>query len=674
MKIRQWTAALLTAGFLMSGVGAGAAEIDPAKPDCETAVIGDVNRDGLVQVDDATLVQCIVAGIVTADDLLTLRLADADGSGVCDIADATAIQQSCADIDAGGSLVGKPYDEVYGAETPTEPEITEPVTTEPVTTEPEATEPEATEPVTTEPEATEPEATEPETTEPVTTEPVPGFLKLNAESVKLGDNEDFLLSAESDIALDLSRLTFESVDEAVAAVDADGLITAVGSGETDVICRYDGLYDICRVTVCPAASSLSLNRDTLRLGVGESFDLDSYVNSGAAAYYRAYSSDNEAVAAVTEAGGIVTAQSEGTADITCTLRNGVKAVCKLIVEPLAAAVALNRTELTMGVGEVFDFDSTVSGGAAYVRAYSSDDESVVTVTESYGYATAQQVGETTVRCTLINGAEATCRITVKPIAPSLSLNRTAVTLAGGERFDFNSSVPEGTAAYYRAYYSEDPSVARIELEGGLMTAVREGTTRIYCELQNGTRVYAKVTVTPAVRKVMLDYLNEQIGNNNRSYIKYINANSDYECHSGTHWCAVFVWCVLDHVADRLGMTNPVKPCMYVSDIAEEAKDERALRNLADTGYVPSPGDIFITADSAHPEYDCRNHIGFVESVERDSRGRVTKVHTIEGNFGWETTDPSITRVTRNVLYQGEKDDYGMFICEYINVEYLFPGT
>ena len=100
MKIRQWTAALLTAGFLMSGVGAGAAEIDPAKPDCETAVIGDVNRDGLVQVDDATLVQSIVAGIEGADDLFTLRLADADGSGVCDIDDATTIQRSCADIDA----------------------------------------------------------------------------------------------------------------------------------------------------------------------------------------------------------------------------------------------------------------------------------------------------------------------------------------------------------------------------------------------------------------------------------------------------------------------------------------------------------------------------------------------------------------------------------------------
>lgn len=46
----------------------------------------------------------------------------------------------------------------------------------------------------------------------------------------------------------------------------------------------------------------------------------------------------------------------------------------------------------------------------------------------------------------------------------------------------------------------------------------------------------------------------------------------------------------------------------------------------------------------------------------------------EGNFGWETHSPSITKVTRSVLYPEQKDSYGMFISEYINPEYLFPNT
>ena len=709
MKRKKIAAALLAACLALSGVSVSAAGINA------DTTIGDVNRDGIIDIDDATLVQRFIAGIKPADaDGIELRIADADGNGACDIMDVTAIQRYCAELPCGDLPVGKLYSAVYGeteqpattaeptepstAETENLPTIPEPSTevAEPtgettaaeVTTEPAATvrETEATSDATTEAttgipteaataastaSVTEP-VTEPEET--TTSAPALSFLNLNAGSVKLGDNESFQLTAESDAALDASVLQFVSQNESVAKVDASGMITAVQKGETDVICRYGEMYNICHVTVCPAATALSLNQETLRLGVGEIFDLDSYVNGGAAAFYRAYSSDNEAVATVTEAGGFVTARSVGTANITCTLRNGVKAVCKLTVEPLATEISLNRTELTMGVGEVFDFNSTVRGGAAFFRTYSTDDESIVSVTESYGYATAQQVGVTNVRCTLISGVEAVCQITVKPLAPSLSLNRSSVTLAGGEQFDFNSSVPAGTAAYYRAYYSENPSVARIELEGGLLTAVREGTTRIYCEMQNGTRVYATIRVTPAVRKVMIDYLNEQIGNNNRSYINYINENSDYECHAGTHWCAVFAWCALDAVADRLGMSNPVAPCMYVSDIAEEARDEHALRNLADTGYVPSPGDLFLTANSAHPEYGVRNHIGFVEWVERNSSGRVVKVHTIEGNYGWETESPSVTRVTRSVLYPDEKDDYGMFICEYINIEYLFPNT
>lgn len=673
MMKKKIIAAALTAVILINSVCFSAAAIQG------DALIGDVNHDGIVNIDDATVVQRIVAGLEEIGEQNTEeRLADADGNGVCDITDVTAIQRYCADMVSNLYPVGKAYSAVYSAfGQQTEPQITD-TTSEAVwnttstATAPLLTEAEPTESQTTALAETTTEATEP--TELLTTAPTPSYLKLDTESVKLGDNEDYQLNVESDVALEPSQLQFSTTNEAIVSVDAGGRLTAVQKGETDVICRYDSLSAVCHVTVCPAAQSLSLNQDTLLLGTGEVFDLDSYVNSGAAAYYRAYSSDNEAVAAVTKAGGYVTAKGVGTANISCTLRNGIKAVCKVTVERMANDVTLNRTELTMGIGEMFDFDSTVSDGAAYFRAYSSDDDSIVSVTEGYGYATAKKVGVTNIRCTLMNGVEAVCQVTVKPMAPTISLNRTEVTLAGGEQFDFNSSVPSGTAAYYRAYYSENPSVARIAADGGLMTAVRAGTTRIYCELQNGTRVYAVVKVTPAVRKLMIDYLNEQIGNNSRSYINYVNQYSDYGCHSETHWCAVFAWCALDHVAEMLGKSNPVIATKYVSDIAEDAKDEHALRNVSDTGYVPSPGDLFLTANSAYPKYGARNHIGFVEWVERDSRGNVIRIHTIEGNYGWETHSPSVTRVTRSVLYPDKKDSYGMFISEYINIEYLFPNT
>ena len=58
-------------------------------------VIGDVNRDGKVNIFDATLIQCYVAQMVTLDDE-QLKLADARGDGRVNIFDATMIMQYLA--------------------------------------------------------------------------------------------------------------------------------------------------------------------------------------------------------------------------------------------------------------------------------------------------------------------------------------------------------------------------------------------------------------------------------------------------------------------------------------------------------------------------------------------------------------------------------------------------
>ena len=261
-------AAALTAVILINSVCFSAAAIQG------DALIGDVNHDGIVNIDDATVVQRIVAGLEEIGEQNTEeRLADADGNGVCDITDVTAIQRYCADMVSNLYPVGKAYSAVYSAfGQQTEPQITD-TTSESVwnttstATAPLLTEAEPTESQTTALAETTTEATEP--TELLTTAPTPSYLKLDTESVKLGDNEDYQLNVESDVALEPSQLQFSTTNEAIVSVDAGGRLTAVQKGETDVICRYDSLSAVCHVTVCPAAQSLSLNQDTLLLGTGE---------------------------------------------------------------------------------------------------------------------------------------------------------------------------------------------------------------------------------------------------------------------------------------------------------------------------------------------------------------------------------------------------------------------
>lgn len=75
-------------------------------------------------------------------------------------------------------------------------------------------------------------------------------------------------------------------------------------------------------------------------------------------------------------------------------------------------------------------------------------------------------------------------------------------------------------------------------------------------------------------------------------------------------------------------------------------------------------------DTLYGDTDGRLHIGFVESVETDSSGKVTKVHTIEGNFNWDNAYPTSTKVSRSVWTIGKRR-YGALLCEYIDIEKLF---
>ena len=67
------------------------------EPDMPSALIGDVNNDGIVSIADATTLQKYLANIVDFDDK-QLAVADTNGDGSVSIADATQIQKYLANI------------------------------------------------------------------------------------------------------------------------------------------------------------------------------------------------------------------------------------------------------------------------------------------------------------------------------------------------------------------------------------------------------------------------------------------------------------------------------------------------------------------------------------------------------------------------------------------------
>ena len=191
-------------------------------------------------------------------------------------------------------------------------------------------------------------------------------------------------------------------------------VTAKNVGKASVsVTTYNKKSATCNLTIKNAPKSISLNKTSITLGIGETFDLDSYVNSGAAAYYRPYSSSNSNVASVAKSGGLVTAKSVGKAKITVKTYNGKTATCTVTVKKAPTKVSLNKTNLKLKVGQTFDLNSSVpSGTAAYHIGYSSNKPSVASVKTAGGLVTAKSKGTAVITAKTYNGKTVTCKVTV----------------------------------------------------------------------------------------------------------------------------------------------------------------------------------------------------------------------------------------------------------------------
>ena len=232
-------------------------------------------------------------------------------------------------------------------------------------------------------------------------------------------------------------LVWTSSDEAVATVDGDGLVTAVGAGTAEIkVSASDvNLSSSCMVTVVVPAPGITVpdqlelvmnGENTAQLGAEATPEDATDVTL-------MYTSSDETVATVDET-GLVTAVANGEADITITLTQTfpvatgetaspesagepieMTATTHVTVTTAVESISFDKTEGVLTVGNTHQIKATVNpeNASDQMLTWTSSDESVATVDGS-GNVAAKAAGSATITASVGDVSE-TYSLTVQNI-------------------------------------------------------------------------------------------------------------------------------------------------------------------------------------------------------------------------------------------------------------------
>ena len=310
--------------------------------------------------------------------------------------------------------------------------------------------------------------------------------------------------------------TWSSSNTSVSTVSSSGIVTANTVGTATITVKTDdgGKTASCSVTVKPVSvSSVTLDKETLTLKIGETYSLTATVLPENAANKRvSWSSSNTSVATV-DPNGKVSAISVGSSIITVTTEDGgKKATCSVYVNPIpVTGVSLNKTSMTLLIGGTEKLTATVSPSNATNKnvTWSSSNTDVATV-DSNGNLSAISVGTAIITVKTEDGGKtATCSVTVNPIAvTSVSLDQTSLTMTVGDTQTLTATVsPSNATDKSVSWSSNNTSVATVSFSG-VVTAKAAGSATITVTTNDGgKKATCSVTVkaqTVSVTGVSLD--------------------------------------------------------------------------------------------------------------------------------------------------------------------------
>jgi uncharacterized protein YjdB len=218
-------------------------------------------------------------------------------------------------------------------------------------------------------------------------------------------------------------VTWSSDDKKIAIVDSNGKVTAKAKGNATITCTANdgsGVQATCVVTVDnPKPDEIVLPTEAT-VTAGQTITLTPTVNPANAEYTLTWSSDDEAVATVSQS-GVVTGVKKGKTFINVETDNGKTAYCKLTVtaaEPIKIELPKN---VTVTVGETITLTPTITPkDAETTLTWKSDDESVARISAN-GVLTGVAEGLSLVTVSTSNGLTSNaCKVKVEPDPSGIS--------------------------------------------------------------------------------------------------------------------------------------------------------------------------------------------------------------------------------------------------------------
>ena len=200
----------------------------------------------------------------------------------------------------------------------------------------------------------------------------------------------------------------------VAVVDATGRLHALSEGTATITARSGDLTATMKLTVRAVATALTLNENSVSLGVGQRFLLEPKVAGESDAAQFEYESSDNTVARVTAAGEII-ARAPGSATVTVSAYGGASAACEVLVGPAPSALSLSPASLEARVGDKAKKLTVEFGAPDEIGevTFASSDESVATVSAAgkVGYVAP---GRAVVTAVTDNGLSASVDVLVLP--------------------------------------------------------------------------------------------------------------------------------------------------------------------------------------------------------------------------------------------------------------------